>query len=111
MSRSAQAFAAAENRVDRGRTKERRQAQAEHFAAVARSTADGVLGGYTPELQPEVSEAVIREFCSRLKASKDAPSVTSLLGDICHVLGSDIEGPKAAKFRIANAAFKAGVGE
>lgn len=110
MTRPAQAFAAAETRIDRGRTKERRQAQLEHFAAVAHSTATGVLGGYAPDLQPDVARAHIREFCAHLKASSDGPAVAALVGDICNDLCSDIDGPKASIRKAAERVFPKGAG-
>lgn len=111
MSRSAQAFAAAENRVDRGRTKERIQAQREHFATVACSAFDGILGGYAPHLHADLIDHLLREGAARRKACTDGPAAVSILGDICKDLGADIEGPKAANLRLARAAFKTGGAE
>lgn len=104
------AFAAAESRIDRGRTKERAEAQRLHFAAVAKSTAEGVLGGYAPDLQPDVARACIRQFCAHLKATTDGPAVAAHLGDICKDMCGDIEGPKKAARAAADRAFKTGEG-
>lgn len=105
MTRSVEAFRQVERRIDRGKTRERSVAQQEHFAAVAKTTADGVLGGYKEELQPDLAEAVIREFAARLKAMKDGACVSGLIGRISNELCADIEGPKPAARRAADKYF------
>lgn len=105
MSRTPHAFAAAENRIDRGKTKERKAAQAEHFAKVAASTADGVLGGYSAEIRPDLSRAVIREFSARLKAAEDAPALASFLGEVANTLCADIKGGRSSAREAANRLF------
>lgn len=106
MTRTPHAFAAAENRVDRGKTKERAEAQRLHFAEVAKSTWDGVLGGYGEHLYPDIIDALLKEGAARRKAASDGPAVAAVLGAICTTLCADIEGPKASARKAAEKAFK-----
>jgi hypothetical protein len=106
VSRSAQAYLNAESRIDRGRTLERRREQTEAFAGAAKATADGVLGGYSEDAQPDLARAVIREFSARLKSLSDGPAVASFLGEVSNALNADIPAPKASALKRANAAFK-----
>lgn len=106
MSRTPHAFAAAENRIDRGRTKERAEAQRQHFAAVAKSTWDGVLGGYGEHLHCDLIDTLLKEGSARRKAASDGPAVAATLGAICATLCADIEGPKASVRANAEKLFK-----
>lgn len=106
MSRTPHAFAAAENRIDRGRTKERAEAQRQHFAAVAKSTWDGVLGGYGEHLHCDLIDALLKEGAARRKAASDGPAVAAVLGAICATLCGDLLGPKPAAKAEAEKLFK-----
>ena len=106
MTRAPHAFAAAENRIDRGKTKERAEAQRIHFAAVAKSVFDGVLGGYGAHLHADAIDALLREGAARRKAASDGPAVAAVLGAICTTLCADIEGPKASVRANAEKLFK-----
>lgn len=106
MTRAPHAFAAAESRIDRGRTKERAEAQRIHFAAVAKSVFDGVLGGYAEHLHCDAIDALLREGSARRKAASDGPAVAAALGAICATLCGDIPGPKASARKAAEGAFK-----
>lgn len=106
MTRAPHAFAAAENRVDRGKTKERAEAQRQHFAAVAKSTWDGVVNGYGEHLHCDLIDALLREGCARRKAASDGPALSGVLGAIIGDLCSDIPGPKASARKAAEKAFK-----
>lgn len=108
MSRTSHAFRAVENRIDRGRTAERRHALALTFSSLARTTADGVLGGYAPDQQEALIDALIREFCARRKAVSDGPAVGGLLGEIASKLCADIEGPRDTAKRCAEIFFQGG---
>ena len=108
MSRTPHAFTAVENRLDRGKTAERRQALALTFASLAKTTADGVLGGFGPDQQEALIDALIREFCARRKAVSDGPAVGGLLGEISHKLCADIVGPRDEARRRAQANFQGG---
>lgn len=111
MTRTPHAFAAAENRVDRGKTKERAEAQRLHFAEVAKSTWDGVLGGYGEHLYPDIIDALLKEGCARRKAASDGPAVAAVLGAICATLCGDLLGPKKGARAEADKAFKTKTGE
>lgn len=100
------AFAAAENRIDRGRTKERAEAQRVHFAAVAKSVFDGVLGGYGAHLHADAIDALLREGAARRKAASDGPALSGVLGAILGDLCREIPGPKAAAIEDGNKLFK-----
>lgn len=106
MTRAPHAFAAAENRIDRGKTKAERQRLAQEYAETAHSAANGILGGYSEAAQPFVCDAIIREFSARRKAASDGPAVAAVLGAICTTLCADIEGPKTSARKAAEKAFK-----
>jgi hypothetical protein len=89
----------------RGVTAERERARREHFAAKAKSTADGVLNGYAVHLQPDAAKSVIREFASRLKALEDGPGVASFLGELSNTLNADIKGGRTSARKAAEALF------
>ena len=111
MSRTPHAFAAAENRIDRGKTKADRQRLAQEYAETAHSAANAILGGYSEAAQPFVCDAVLREFAARRKAASDAPALSGVLGAILGDLCREIPGPKREAKAEAEKAFKAKTGE
>lgn len=107
--RAAKIQDAANAKIDRvkarGVTAERERARREHFADVAKRTADGVLNGYAGHLQPDAAKSVIREFASRLKALEDGPGVASFLGELSNSLNAEIKGGRTSARQAAEALF------
>lgn len=105
MSRSLHAFNAVERRIDRDADKARKQQQREFVATLAKTMADGFLGGFNDERRSDVCEAGIRELCSRLKALQDGPAVAGLIGSIANDLCSDIKGGRLSAIQEGHARF------
>lgn len=111
MNRAAHAFTSVERRIDRDAEAQRKREQRELTAAIARTSASALLGGFNEQRRPDVCEAAIRELCSRLKAMRDGPAVAALLGAISNDLNSDIKGGKVSARDAAEAHFSKGSSE
>lgn len=104
--RTPYAFTQVENRIDRSKEIEQRRTMIRDFSKLAKTTADGVLGGYGFDVQADLLDALIRELCARRKAVSDGPAVGGLLGEIANKLCADIRGPKTGHRQVAEAAFR-----
>jgi len=108
MSRTPHAFNAVENRIDRGKTRERRLELDALNIESARSTASGVLGALNEDRQPDAALAHGEEFFRRYAAMTDTTVAASALCKLAGALCADIEGPRAGARAKAEAAFKGG---
>lgn len=109
MTRAPHAFAAAENRRDREKLSAKAAAERadrqSRIAAVIKTTADGLLGGYSEDWQADLCDRGILELGERLKALRGAPAAQSALGAAWKALGDDIEGPKTSARKAAEKDF------
>jgi len=108
MSRTPHAFSAVENRIDRGKTRERRIERDALNIQSARSTANGVLGPLNEERQPDAALAHGEEFFRRYAAMTDSTVAASALCRLASALCADIEGPRDEAKRRAQAIFSGG---
>lgn len=108
MSRTPHAFTAVENRIDKGKTRERRIERDALNIQSARSTANGVLGPLNEERQPDAALAHGEEFFRRYAAMTDSTVAASALCKLAKVLCADIEGPRDTAKRQFNALFQKG---
>jgi hypothetical protein len=99
------AFRAVENRIDRGATKTRRQAESAALVHKADSTVRAYLGGLNDSAQSEACRTLIIRACEAYVGLVGHEEACGTLGYVAGLYGGPIAGPRVTARRMAEAIF------